>query len=646
MVDPASTPSMSAHSPSPTWIERLQARWKRIFFWQSIPPKSREQAPLPSTDQLLVAHITKPSSMPRVQQLRYLSHVFSERERRQFWIALLAGICFLGISTAFFAEPHLYHQATTGGLWTEGLVGSPKWINPVLAPLNDVDRDLSQLVFSGLYRYEGTSVKEDLAATTLLLDGGKTLEIHLREDALFHDNTPVTADDVAFTINDAIKNPAWHSPLADAFKNITAIRIDDQTVQIKNTDTALPLDKLKSLLTVGILPAHRWVDANDGSPQLAEENLKPVGSGPYRFETYTRDVHGTILTYTLKRFAGYYGQTPFIEERGFRFYGDRKGAEAAIESNQIDALAFVPWSEASRLRVTDAKTIQIDLPQVATLFFNTQDALLKDQTIRTALQLAIDRGELAKQIGHITPLQTPFPLFETYSTSTQLTNIDEARRLLDDARWKLDETTGERFLQPAPSVVHSAASRSRTATTVTTTAPFSTSIPLKISLLAPSQGDLPLVADYLKRRWSLLGASVTVELLDRDQIMQRALTNHTAQAILLNVLVQNDTDLLTFWRKSDNDLNFSQWSSPTIVSAFQSLSAATSTDAAIQARTTITNTILNQEAAVFLFRPSYAYVIGNTIQGAQNLLIQGPADRLPASASWYLNTRLRWKRAP
>ncbi|MBP7006374.1 hypothetical protein KBB27_04625, partial [Patescibacteria group bacterium] len=478
---------MPAHSPTPTRMQRFQKQWRRIFFWQSIPPESREQAPIPSTDQLLVAHITKPSSMPRIQQLRYLAHIFSQKERRQFWATLLAGFCFLGIGFAFFAEPHLYHQPTTGGLFTEGLVGSPKWINPVLSPLNDVDRDLSQLIFSGLYRHDGASIKGDLAAATQILDHGKALEILLREDALFHDNTPVTADDVAFTINDAIKNPTWHSPLANDFKNLSAVRVDDQTVQIKIADSSLSIDRVKQLLTVGIIPAHRWVDANEGSPQLAEENLKPIGSGAYRFETYARDVHGTILTYKLKRFASYYGQAPFIEEREFRFYGDRKGAEAAIESNQIDALAFVPWNEATRLRVTDAKTIQIDLPQVATLFFNTQDATLKDLNVRTALQLAIDRGDLVQQLGHITALQTPFPSFESYSTSTQLANIDEARRLLDASGWKLDEVTGERFLQPVPAPPRTT-SRTRTAVATTTVEVFSTSTPLTVSLLVPAQG--------------------------------------------------------------------------------------------------------------------------------------------------------------
>ncbi len=522
----------------------------------------------------------------------------------------------------------------------EGLIGTPKWVNPVLA-LSTLDRDLSQLIFSGLFVFDGPILRPDLAASTQILDQGNVLEIKLREDARFHDGQPLTADDVVFTLNDAVKNPAWHSPLAESFKDIEAIRIDEQTVQIKMVGTPLSQVALQTLLTIGILPGHRWEDVSGGSPQLAEDNLKPIGSGPYQFESFTRDTRGAILTYTLKRFAGYYGEAPYLDQRQFRFYPDRKSAELALQSKQIDALAFVPWSEQEDVRVTGQKTVRLELPQVTTVFFNTQDPILKDLPIRTALQLAIDRGELSQQIQNVTPLQTPFPYFETYSTSSQLASLDRARQLLDENRWKLNEGTGQRFLQPI------APTRPTRAGTASSTAPtFSTSTPLNISLLVPTQGDLPVVAEALKRRWSLLGANVTVEALDREEMMRRTLDERTHQIVLLNVLAQNDQDLLPFWHKDEDNLNFSQWTSPAVVSGLQSLANATSSEQITQTRVRVTEAILAQEAAVFLFRPSYAYLLQNTLQGTQNLQIRSPADRLTATQAWYLKTRLRWQAAP
>lgn len=623
---------MDAPSSLSSWLARFHKGWKRIFFWQSTPTHSREAAPHANSDQRLVAHVTTPTPLPRWQQFRYLSHVFPRKERVQFWTSLGAGICFLLIGLGFFAEPHLLRQPAQGGRITEGVVGSPKWVNPVLAPLRDVDSDLSRLLFSGLFTYDRLTLRPDLAARTQLLDQGRTLEIKLREDARFHDGQPLTADDVTFTINDAIKNPTWHSSLANAFKDITAIRIDEYTVQIKIGDASISLPELQNLLTVGILPAHLWAEANDGSPQLAEGNLKPIGSGPYQFESFSRDTHGTILTFTLKRFPGYYGAAPYLDQREFRFYPDRKSAEVALQSNQIDALAFVPWSEAANLRITDAKALSLELPQVTTVFFNSQDQILKDPSVRHALQLAIDRSELIQQIPHASPVQTPFPFFDTYSTSSQLTNLDEARRLLESRDWKLNSASGRRFLQPTTSATNTSPSPSSASST-----------PLTISILVPAQGDVLVVADYLKRRWSLLGVDVVVEPNDRTEIIRRAISERTHQVTIFNVPAANDLDLLSFWEKGENNLNFSQWTSPAVSAGFQTLANATNTQTITQARTKITDTILSDHVASFLLRPSYAYFVPNALQGTGNVQIRNLSDRLIETHNWYLQTRYRWQ---
>lgn len=607
-----------------------------MFFWQSVPAPSREVTPPNIHDRHLVAAVTAPNTLPGWRQLRYLTHVFSQRERTQLWITLGGAFLFLTLSLGLFLQPHIIQQPTQGGVITEGLVGTPKWINPVLAPLNAVDTDLSSLIFSGLFRATGLAVEPDLAQSFQLLDQGKTLEIRVREDARFHDGQPVTGDDVIFTINDAIKNPVWRSPLAQSFANIEAIRVDDSTVQIKHTGDPLSLAQWQNLLTVGILPAHRWTDVNDGSPQLAEANLKPIGSGPYRFETFTRDAKGLILAYTLKRFTGYYGETPYIEQRIFRFYSDRHTAELALESNQIEALAFVPWSSEDKLRITDGAATTIELPQVTTIFLNTQDALLKQFPVRKALSLAIDRGELVQTLKHGTPLQSTFPFLESYSTSSQLTNIEEARSVLDENRWKADPVTGLRYLQPAP-----VTTRGRTATSTS----FVTSTPLTISLIVPDQSDLATIAEAIKRRWSLLGMQITIETLERSEILRRSLTERTHQAVLYNIMAPTDAALLPFWG-ADGSLNISQWSQPSVTASIGAAETATSNDALGAARLRVAEAMSAQIPAIFLLRPSYAYIVPSNLQGTRDLQILEPSARLDAGLNWYTRTKFRWKSLP
>ncbi len=627
--------SMNAHSSS-SGLERFRRWWKRVFFWQSAPAPSREVTPPNLHDRHLVAAVTAPDTLPGWRQLRYFAHVFSQREQQQLWAAIGGTVLFFAIAGGLFLQPHIIEQPTQGGMVTEGLIGNPKWINPVLAPLNPVDTDLSALIFSGLFRASGLVTESDLAQSYQLLEQGKVLEVRVREDARFHDGQPVTADDVVFTVNDAIKNPLWRSPLARSFSSIEAIRIDDFTVQFKHTGDALTINQWRDLLTVGILPAHRWTDANEGSPQLAEANSKPIGSGPYQFETFTRDAKGLILAYTFKAFPGYYGDRPYLEQRVFRFYADRHTAEQALESNQIEALAFLPWSSEEKLRITDGSATKIELPQVATVFLNTEDTILKQLPVRRALLLSIDRGELVESLGHGTPLQSTFPFLESYATSSQLTNIEAARTLLDESRWLVEPGTGVRYLQPAPVTI-----RGR----VTTSTSFTTSTPLAISLIVPDQGDLIAVADGIKRRWSLLGIQVTIETLERAEILRRSLTERTHQAVLYNIMAPSDIDLLPFW-SADGSLNLSQWSQPAVTNNLVSASQASSTDALVAARQRVADSMSAQVPAIFLFRPSYAYITPSTLKGAADIQIAEPSARLSSTLRWYTDTKLRWKTLP
>ncbi len=627
---------MLAHLP-PSRLSFFQRVWKRLFFWQKAPAYTTETTPASTHDKALVAAIASPSKFPGWKQLRYISHIFSEKERVQFWSAVGASCLFFLAGSLLFLQPHIVREPARGGTLAEGLIGSPKWVNPVLAPLNDVDRDLVTLLFSGLFREQGLTYVPDLAASYQLLDEGQTLEVHLREDARFHDGQTVGADDVEFTVNQAIKNPAWHSPLAENFGSIQAIRVNDMTVQFRHATAALTLPAWQKILTVGILPGHRWQDANDASPQLAEYNLKPIGSGPYRFDSFTRDTKGTILAYTLLRFDGYYGKPPYIDERVFRFYADRSVAEIALESNQIDVLAFVPWSQQTSLRVSDATALKMELPQVTTVFFNTQDAFLKNLDVRRALQMTIDRGSISEIVRNSTPLQTPFPFFETYATSSNRVNIELARETLDSAGWKLDPMVGLRYLQPLPSV------RAGQPARVASDAAFSTSTPLALSLLLPAQGDLALIGEYIKRQWSLVGVDVSLETLERSELFQRVLDEKTHQAVLWNALVPSDADILSFWTNEPKNLNVSRWTSTPLTNALANVAYASTTNALATNRLIATELLTKDAAALFLLRPSYAYIVPSRLRETKELQVLHPASRLLASLEWSLRTRLRWK---
>src|SRR5687768_10580677 len=90
--------------------------------------------------------------------------------------------------------------ARDGDTYVEAMTDPPRFVNPLLA-LSDTDRDLTHLVFSGLTRIDAEGdLVPDLASSWDVSPDSRVYTFTLRPDAHWHDGTPVTADDVLFTI--------------------------------------------------------------------------------------------------------------------------------------------------------------------------------------------------------------------------------------------------------------------------------------------------------------------------------------------------------------------------------------------------------------------------------------------------------------
>ncbi|MBM3204868.1 peptide ABC transporter substrate-binding protein [Candidatus Uhrbacteria bacterium] len=597
----------------------------RLFPWRRKKETSQEFKPAIHSDRALVLSVTHKDRPSLIQQLRLVRHVFSPKEWRVFiaCIALFFVAILLGLGN--LAKPHILIVPTAGGAMSEAVVGSPKLINPLFAPLNDVDRDLASLVYAGLFRLDETlEPVPDLVDSYRWMQDQTTLEITLRKDARFHDGETVTADDVVFTYQ-AVKDPTWRSPLTSQYRFLKPIRIDNHTVQFQ-------MDKMHpnvlSDLTLGILPAHVWEGVANANASLAEANLRPIGSGPYAVTSFTRDSKGTILSYTLKRFDTYHGTKPYVDQWVFHFFEDRVGALQAARNHQVDAIAFVPWKDAVHFKNLDFQSIPLELPQETVAFFNTKDPVLKDKKIRKALTLAIDTQELQEIVGpHASTVSSPFPFFRDTGSSSTAPNIEAARALLEAQGWKLVEGQTVRSL-PA---------KSKTAS----------STPLALSIDVPNdQSDLQQVAEYLKRRWSLLGAQVSIRVSNPDTLLSTSLDERAYQVLMWNVLLSAQQDLSPFWSSkntSDRGLNLSNLSDKEVDNALAALTTATSTEAARKIQVQLAQAILDEYPALFLIRPSYAYLVSNRIRGTHSLRIAQPAHRLLNTKRWYIKTSWRWK---
>ncbi len=150
-----------------------------------------------------------------------------------------------------------------GGTITEGIIGMPTLVNPVMA-LSDADKDLTSLVYSGLMRKtpDGNFIP-DVAESYTISPDGMTYTFNIKKNVKFHDSTPLTADDVIFTI-EKIKDPLIKSPRAIGWDGVTIEKKDENTVVFILKQ---PYISFIDNTTIGILPMHIWKTGIESWPR-------------------------------------------------------------------------------------------------------------------------------------------------------------------------------------------------------------------------------------------------------------------------------------------------------------------------------------------------------------------------------------------
>ena len=302
--------------------------------------------------------------MPTHGEINQTIHGFSPHEKYLFGllIFILAG-SFFALSVQFF----LINTKTIpadGGEYREAIIGFPEFINPALAPHNAPDRDISGLVYASLMRYnaEGELVG-DLAESYEVLEDGRSYLFRLRENLQWEDGTPLTTEDVVFTI-ELIQDPRYGSPLNQNWQGVEVSAKNEREVTFKLSSTYVPF--LENT-TVGILPSHIWRRISLENFRRTDLNLQPIGSGPFKVEKFTKtkkDGIEFISSYTLERNERYWDKKPYFDKITFKFYRGEEEAIAAYNARSVDGIAFISASQIEKIKDPEHLTIhEFQLPR-------------------------------------------------------------------------------------------------------------------------------------------------------------------------------------------------------------------------------------------------------------------------------------------
>src|SRR5450830_223916 len=263
--------------------------------------------------------------------------------RRILIVVALLAVLIPVAASRFPREIPMVSVPDSGGSYSEAVVGNPSYLNPILLQFNQVERDVSSLIFSGLTRLdENGTIVPDLAERWDVSAEGKSYLFQLRKDVRWHDHTPFTADDVVFTIKEMQSADFQGSPdVADLWRNIQVEQVGDYSVRFTLKDPYAPFLEFAS---VGILPHHLFADTVGKAMTGSQYNLRPIGTGPYKLSKISAE------GITLEPHPDYYGPVPHLAQLRFRFYPDYATALAALEKGDVDAFSNLDPQDVARLK--------------------------------------------------------------------------------------------------------------------------------------------------------------------------------------------------------------------------------------------------------------------------------------------------------
>lgn len=572
--------------------------------------------------QVLAVKPTK--RLPSVKQWMQLPRFLSAGERRLAFLAISLVIVSAGALGYQYLAQHAERVPAVGGSYTEGVMGYPHYINPLYASASDVDSSLSLLVYSGLMRFDPQEgIVPDLAESYTISADEKEYTFVLRENLKWHDNDPITSEDVVFTVH-AIQNPEYRSPLSGTLSGIGVEAIDDRTVKFVLTE---PFAPFLTTMTIGMLPAHIWQNIPPANAQLTQLNLKPIGSGPYVFEKLTKDNKGNLRSMDFTRNPDYYRGSPFIERLSFKFFLDSDELAQALRNHNIEGAATLPYDEVAKfsddrsLNVVRASTREY----VAALFNLKATGAVADLKIRQALALATDRNTLIATVqgGKATAITSPLvfgvPGYDA-NAAIPAADLTAAAALLDEAGWKIPEGGGLRSKDDKTLV-----------------------IPVTV-LDTP---ELRAVADELKRQWEILNITVNIIPVSNLSLQNDVLKGRAFDVLVSGELYGMFPDPYPFWHSSQvpyPGLNVSQLVNKTVDESISTIRATADQNARAEAFKTFAGAITETTPAVFLYQPHYTYAVPSTIQAIDIPSIVTPADRFADIHTWYLKTKAVFKK--
>ncbi|HXF44072.1 MAG TPA: ABC transporter substrate-binding protein [Candidatus Paceibacterota bacterium] len=519
---------------------------------------------------------------------------FTRKERIAFLTATAVFIIALATRGGMTVSDSGAWVAVPGGSWREGVVGQPVAINPIISD-NPADLDLSRLIYANLL---------DLAENLEISDDGKMYAVKLKEDLLWDNGQRLTADDVVFTV-EAIQDPETHSPLAKNWEGVVVERESEIRV---NFSLPAPYAFFKeNLARLPIIPVHIFGGIPKSNLRLSAYNLEPVGSGPYRLESFSKRKDGFVSDYRLVRNENFAGGRAFIKDFRFVFY---ESLEKMVKDFSVRKIhGFGTFSPLSNILPEGKTTVnRVASPGFYAVFFNENvNPILKEDSLRRALSLSVDKRRIvAEVLGN--QAEAVFGPLGRWGAGEKLEvgsayNIEEAKKEI--AKLKKNDIT--------------------------------------LTVIVPQVDFLERAAEIIKEGWLAAGVKeVNIIPLPSGELLDNVIKTNNYEALIFGNVLENPLDLFPFWHSSQRfypGLNLALYRNQKVDTLIEKVRQSMNEEERQNLAKQAEKIIVEDNPAIFLFSLPYNYVHSKNLGGFQfeaaGRYIVFPSDRFQKVEEWH-----------
>lgn len=541
---------------------------------------------------------------------------FTKKERLLF---ISATVCFIAsgiFMLSLFISNKTIKIPTNGGTYTEGIVGQPQYIIPILAKSGTPDQDLSDLIYSNL-----TNLSQSIKSDSQF----KTWTIRLKDNIKWHDGSPITSDDIIFTIH-TIQNPDSLSPLFSDWQNIIPSRISERELEFKiSSSYSLFPNLLKNLYPI---PKKTFADIAPTNIKMSIYKLEPIGSGPYKFLDIKKRNDGFVSSISLEenKYYSSIGNLPYIKNINIKFYENEEKIISAYNRGAIDGFGTNNQSTIKSISI-GSNIKDVPTSKYYALFFNDNaNSILGSIPLKKALSSAINKEEIIKDafLNHASIANGPIPSslssFNPEVNNYYSFNKNQSIKTLQENGFNLSDDQSY-WIKDGKK--------------------------LTLTIKTPDVPTLNETAKIIKKEWEEIHIPTTIISIDPQKINEEIVKTRDYEILLFGNIVSLEPELFSFWHSSEKfypGFNLSFFNNTITDNQIMSLRKIAIDDQQRQKTLNfIQENIVSSYSTIFLVSPNYYYIYRNNIPGIEIQTISNSSDRFNQISNWYLKTKRQLK---